>query len=350
MAARLRKRRDISEVDLEPEVISQDSVPSNKLNTPTSDIEVYAKEVLNTLINDNLPPTPSNYILYFDRLLEDKSETLRKQVNSILEFDQDNDDDKSLELEKYLKKGFQSVKSILGVTANMYKNMALMTKILDKRKAELENDPTSATALNAIINLEEDVSKLNGIIKKQITQMKTLYDDTASIVKDVENETIFDNRYGIYNKRYLLTKLDQEIKSISEFNHKSTVIMLELSKSLEEQIESEKVLVLMTKTIARLLMKTSRRSDIVAHYSNGIFAMILKHTDINSAKKASERLCDLVSNSNFFLAEKEIELKIAVGIAPIKESKSVEETILCALDAMQNAYNDDSIDFSVCEA
>ncbi len=350
MAARLRKRRDISEVDLEPEVISQDRVPSNKLNTPTSDIEVYAKEVLNTLINDNLPPTPSNYILYFDRLLEDKSETLRKQVNSILEFDQDNDDDKSLELEKYLKKGFQSVKSILGVTANMYKNMALMTKILDKRKAELENDPTSATALNAIINLEEDVSKLNGIIKKQITQMKTLYDDTASIVKDVENETIFDNRYGIYNKRYLLTKLDQEIKSISEFNHKSTVIMLELSKSLEEQIESEKVLVLMTKTIARLLMKTSRRSDIVAHYSNGIFAMILKHTDINSAKKASERLCDLVSNSNFFLAEKEIELKIAVGIAPIKESKSVEETILCALDAMQNAYNDDSIDFSVCEA
>ena len=52
----------------------------------TSDIEVYSKEVLNALIDDNLPPTPNNFSLYFDRLLEDKSENLRKQILSMLEY------------------------------------------------------------------------------------------------------------------------------------------------------------------------------------------------------------------------------------------------------------------------
>ncbi len=43
--------------------------------------------------------------------------------------------------------------------------------------------------------------------------MKTIYDDTANIVKNVENETIFDNQFGVYNKRYLMTKIEQEVRS-----------------------------------------------------------------------------------------------------------------------------------------
>ncbi len=93
--------------------------------------------------------------------------------------------------------------------------------------------------------------------------------------------------------------------------------MIELSRELTTSVNNEKAIVLMTRTIARLLLKTSRRSDIVAHYGNGVFAMLLKHTDIESAKKASERLCDLVSNSNFFLADREIQLKISIGITDI---------------------------------
>ena len=93
----------------------------------------------------------------------------------------------------------------------------------------------------------------------------------------------------------------------------------------------------MIRTIARLLMKTSRRSDLVAHYGNGVFAMILKHTDLKSAQKASERLCELVSSSNFFLAEREINLKISIGIKAIIGDQGVEEQMIHALDAMAAA-------------
>jgi len=313
----------------------------------TSDIEAYAKEVLETLIADNLPPTPNNYTLYFDRLLEEKSEGLRKQIYSILELEESNDDENTIALEQSLKQGFGSIKGILGVSANLYKNMALMSKILEKRKKELAKKPEAKEALSVISTLEKDVNKLNSILKTQSTQMRSIYDDTAKIIKQVENETIFDDRFGVYNKRYLLTKIEQEIGLIKEFGHKSSLIMIELSRDLKRSVKNEKALLLMMRTVARLLLKTSRRSDIVAHYGNGIFAMLLKHTDIESAKKASDRLAFLVSNSNFFLADKEIQLKISIGITDIDPNYSVEEIIVSALDGIEKAYELSNVDYAV---
>jgi len=312
-----------------------------------SDIEVYAQEVLDTLIADNLPPTPNNFSLYFDRLLENKSPSLRKQIHDMLELEESNDTEKTIELEKNLKHGFSSIKTILNTTANLYKNMSLMTKILEKRQNELTKDPDRREAIGIVKVLEGDVSKLNTILKTQSRQMKSSYDETAKIVKSVENETIFDNQYGVYNKRYLLTKIEQEIELVSRFHHKSSLIMIELSKTLKQSVKNEKALTLMTRTIARLLLKTSRRSDIVAHYGNGVFAMLLKHTDIESAKKASERLCDLVSNSNFFLADREVQLRISIGITDINTERSVEEIVVNAINAIEKAYESKDIDYAV---
>ncbi|HFB53307.1 MAG TPA: GGDEF domain-containing protein, partial [Sulfurimonas autotrophica] len=156
MAGTLRKksRRNIDDTSSEVDV---PVISALDMDNPSSDIEIYAKEVLNTLIADNLPPTPNNFSLYFDRLLEDKSENLRKQIHSILELEENNDDENTIALEHSLKEGFSSIKGILGVTANLYKNMTLMTKILEKRKKELENKPEAEEALAIISTLENDV-------------------------------------------------------------------------------------------------------------------------------------------------------------------------------------------------
>lgn len=314
---------------------------------PANDIEAYSKDVLKELIKDNLPPTPNNFSLYFDRLLEDRSENFRKQILGMLELEESNDAENSIMLEQSLKQGFSSVKNILNVTASLYKNISLMTKILQKRKSELSATQDQNTSLSIIATLSADVGKLDAILKKQSQSLKVQYDETAKVVKNVENETIFDNKYGVYNKRYLMTKIEQEIALVSEFKHSSTLIMIELSKHLIADVNNEKALIMMTRTIARLLLKTSRRSDTVAYYGNGQFAMLLKHTDLESAKKASERLVELVANSNFFLGDKEIQLKIAIGITDINPSYSVEETVVSSMDGIEKAYADSSSDYAV---
>ncbi|MBW6489121.1 GGDEF domain-containing protein [Sulfurimonas sp.] len=314
---------------------------------PEGDLEAYSKEVLNALMKDGLPPTPNNFSLYFDRLLEDKSQNTRNHIVSVLELEENNEDENSIMLEQSLKQGFSSIKNILGVTANLYKNMALMTKILEKRKQELEASSETNETRGVAASLGSDIVKLNEILKKQSGSIKTMYDDTAKIIKNVENETIFDNQFGVYNKRYLMTKVEQEIELIRKFKHKSSLIMIELSRELKKSVNNEKAIMLMTKTVARLLLKTSRRSDTVAHYGNGVFVMLLKHTDIESAKKASERLCDLVSNSNFFLGDREIQLKISIGITDVTENNSVEEIIVSSMDGVEKAYENPSLDYAV---
>ena len=337
---RSRNRRSLNADNAE-------SANSLDVDNTSSDIEEYAKEVLSALIKDNLPPTPNNFSLYFDRLLEDKQDSFRKQISSMLELEEGNDAESTLELEQSLKQGFSSIKNILGTTAHLYKNMTLMTKILDKRLKELAEDSELQAIVNIASALENDISKLNTIVKKQSAQMKTLYDETATIVKSVENETIFDNKFGVYNKRYLMGRIEKEIGLIKEFKHKSSLIMIELSRELKQSIGNEKALLLMTRTIARLLLKTSRRSDTVAHYGNGVFAMLLKHTDINSAMKASDRLCYLVSSSNFFLGDREIKLEISIGITDIDTDYSVEETIVSVMNGVEKAYRNEDRDYEV---
>jgi len=326
---------------------SNTGAESLDIDVTANEIEIYAKEIVDAIIDDNLPPTPNNFSLYFDRLLEQKDENVRKQIASMLELEESNDDENTILLEQNLKHGFTSIKSILSVTANLYKNMSLMTKILDKRKKDLQSKPKADVSLKLVGMLEGDVGKLNTILKKQSSQMRILYDKTATIVKNVENETIFDNVFGVYNKRYLMTKIKQEISLVEEFKYKSSFIMVELYKDIKKDIHNDKAILLMTRTVARLLLKTSRRSDIVAHYGDGKFAMLLKHTDIESAKKASERLCYLVSNSNFFLADREIQLKIAIGITDIDSEHTVEEIVVSSIDAIDMAYEDKKNDFAV---
>jgi diguanylate cyclase (GGDEF)-like protein len=351
MAGALKKnrtRRNIKNVQTSLDTpISSPSSLQQRSAEPEGDLETYAKEVLASVIKDGLPPTPNNFSLYFDRLLEDKSQSTFKRIVSVLELEESNDDENSIQLEQNLKKGFSSVKNILSVTANLYKNMSLMTKILEKRKDELQESQDFDASKSVLNALEGDVSKLNSILKKQSSSMKELYDETATIIKNVENETIFDNQFGVYNKRNLMKKIEHEIELIHKFNHKSSLIMIELSRELKQSVKNEKAIMLMTKTIARLLLKTSRRSDTVAHYGDGVFAMLLKHTDIESAKKAAERLSDLVSNTNFFLADREIKLKISVGITDVTEESSVEEIIVSAIDAIEKAYQNPKIDFAV---
>jgi diguanylate cyclase (GGDEF)-like protein len=348
MAAKIRERGGRRESRRETSVNSESLRDGASGGEATSDLELYAKEVLSALINDNLPPTPNNYSLYFDRLLEDKSENFRKQIMSMLELEESNDAENTIMLEQSLKQGFTSVKGILNVSASLYKNINLMTKILKKRRDELDESRDDSNVSSSVIaSLEGDVAKLNAILKKQSATLKSQYDETAKVVRNVENETIFDNKYGVYNKRYLMTKLEQEIELVREFKHSSSMIMVELSKELTESVKNEKAIVLMTRTIARLLLKTSRRSDTVAYYGNGQFSMLLKHTDIESAKKASERLVELVSNSNFFLGDREIQLKIAIGITDINPSYSVEETIVATMEGIEKAYEDTNVDYAV---
>ena len=88
------------------------------------------------------------------------------------------------------------------------------------------------------------------------------------------------------------------------------------------------------------MQKTSRRTDIVAHLEDGVFGMLLKHTDRIGACQTVERLADMISNSAIFLEGEEININIVAGIVEIMQIEEIEKLLSFALEMMEKAQND----------
>ena len=86
--------------------------------------------------------------------------------------------------------------------------------------------------------------------------------------------------------------------------------------------------------MSQLLLRTSRRSDIVAHYGDGCFAMVMKYTDENGAKQACKRILNMLTCMPWKIDGEENNLDVQIVSSMISKDKSMEELLSGALDAL----------------
>ncbi|MEA2099356.1 MAG: diguanylate cyclase [Campylobacterota bacterium] len=310
------------------------------------DDDNYPTEVLTKMLSEGVVPTPNNYAMCFERLLETKSESFKNKMIRIIKLDENNNNQGILLSEQGLKEGFLLMRKILSVSSNLYKNMSMMNKVLEKRRVEREaNENQDATKITTV--LKNDIEKLDTILQKQNSIMKEHYTDTATVLKNYENEVIIDKKYNIYNKRYFLLQIEKEKGLIKEFKYKSTLIMIEIDKDFILTINNKKTLMLITKTLIKLLTKISRRGDLLAHYGERKFAMLLTHTNLDTAQGFCTKLCAAVTGSNFFLGDREVTLRTSMGITNMDIEKPSDELISNALNGIKAAYKKDDVNFAV---
>ena len=321
----------------------------------TSELEKFSAMVLKVMGDESVPPTPSNFQIYFDKLLETKPAPFKKRINEFLELENTNNDENHARIEKEVKEGFAQVKNIMQVVSVLYKNLNVMQDIIKKRLTELQGNTNQLAVQNISSSLAEDLKKMFDLTTKQIEQLKEYYQKTNATLQEVESQSIFDIRFGVYNKRYLMKAINDELKLIKNYLHPTSLVLAKVKESTLNQILVKKDRETIVRNIARLLLKTSRRSDIVAHFGEGIFAMVLKHTDINSAKKACDRISDLVYQTSFFVGSSEIETDIELSIVSLNTKHATEEFLSLLLEALPKtgkkllpyvvcSFNEDNVD------
>ena len=311
-----------------------------------NDDDSYPKEVLTKMLSEGIIPTPNNYAICFERLLETRSESFQKKMFRILRLDSNDNNHGILLSERGLKDGFLVMRKILNVSANLYKNMSMMNKVLEKRRIEGEtNKNLDATKITVALN--NDIEKLDVILQKQNTVMKEHYTNTAKILKNYENEVIIDKLYNIYNKRYFLMQMEKEISLMKEFKYKSAIVMIEMDKGFIVSINNEKTLMLITRTLIKLLAKLSRKGDILAHYGSRKFVMLLTHTNMEAAQFFCSKVSSAVANSNFFLGDREVTLRTSMGIANINVNQEPDELLSSAKAGIKLAYEKNDADFAI---
>ncbi len=330
----VRLDKDKLQGDFIPPVKKAHNIETASVQNANSELEKFSLFVLRSIIDDNVPPTPGNFQIYFEKLLENKPMAFKKRMKEYQDNDDTDADEYRAKMEREIKEGFTQIKGIVKVVSTIYKNLNIMRQIVKKRLDELKINASQLSIDSTLSKLNDDIEKLTALTTKQMETLKEHYVKTIEILKDVENKAIFDSKYGVYNKKHLLVSLQKELDTIRQYNHKSSIVMIKIKHEVLDKIVTAKEREILTRNIAKLLMKTSRRSDVVAHYGGGIFAILMKHTDINSAEKACERIGELIYGTSFFIDETEIEIDIELGIMPIDPHYDIEESIIAALDVL----------------
>ena len=301
-----------------------------------SEIEEFSKEVLDEMIRQNVPPTPSNFYIYFDKLIEDKPSDYRRELLKILELENSSDQEQSILMEQNLKEAYLNIKKFMHFISEIYKSVSKLLSILQKRKYEIEKIVDNAGLNSVIASIERDAVTIRDIIRRESRNIKNTYQATSYLVEDVQNLAIYDSRYDVYKKIYFLRKVEQEIKLMKEFDHESSVMLISVKREMLSSY-SPKIIQMITRTIAKLILKTSRRSDMIALYDEHTFVILMRYTTIENAGKTAERLKDIILNTSFFVKENEINLDVDIGIGNIKIEESIEDTIKGVLKSIDTA-------------
>ncbi|NPA88272.1 MAG: diguanylate cyclase [Epsilonproteobacteria bacterium] len=313
------------------------SIEARDLNEAVSPLEKFAKKVFDKLIEEGVPPLPYYYRIYFFNMLDDEDINFRKHIYEMIAVEESNENEKDFELERKLKLSFKYSKELLQRTAMIYKNANTIKELLNKYADEISFIASPKALEKTLKQFEAKLETINKKLDLELNEVKKLYSKNIEVLKEIESNSMFDQRYGVYNKKYFLKIVQKEIKLIDKFSHVSSVVTIKIKDEILRQLKNEKNIILANRSVSKIILKTSRRTDTVAHLGEGIFAMLLKNTDRIGASKTIERLSDMISTASVFFEGEEVEIQIVGGVVEIKDKKDAKEYVENAINVMREA-------------
>ena len=317
-------------------VDKKDLKESNSKKDTFETIDELSLETLNSLKEDRSPATPTNYGIYFEKALELKDDNIQKDIDEILNLDIIHSLEDSFETEKYIKENITQVKNILRTISVIYEKTNIMKKITQKKKEDISVDYNKFS----LLSFEEDLENFNNILRKQLLTIKESYNKSISSIKEIENRSIYDHKYEIFNKNYFLKALTNEIKSINKFSHESIVFAIKVDNKLLDSIKFKKDRAIIIKLVSKMLLKSLRKNDIVAHYKDDVFVCLLKYSDIEDAKNICDRIYNAIHSTKVVLNFKEITVDVKIAISRLNPNLEPEKIINSLLEKLSLSKNE----------
>jgi len=163
----------------------------------------------------------------------------------------------------------------------------------------------------------------------------------------LEQESITDPLIGIYNRRYLERRLDEEFERARRYRMPLSLLLLDIDhfKQVNDQY-GHQTGDLVLNYLGHLLLDAMRSSDIVARYGGEEFIIIAPNTPGHIALNLAERLREHVANHKLVLSGKpterlEINVTASIGVADLDPRiDSAEQLVHLADMALYRAKQD----------
>lgn len=321
-------------------------VESN-VGAESNDLKKFSKEVLNSLAKDDIPPLPQNFESYFVKMLDDKPLEFKNMILEMLQYEQSYESNTRILMESDIKNVFSTMKTMLQAVAAIYKNFSILKNIITKKLSELEMANNPLTIKNILIILDENISKLDTLFEKHINILKDGYDNIVKTYKNLEAQTVYDQKYEVFNKKYFLECAQNELSASQKYGFSSSIVMVKISGKTLDLLQSAQDRDSIIKNSAKILMQTSRRSDIIAYYDKEIFAIIMKHTTLENAAKACERISNLFQSTISFIDHTEVKIYTEISATSLSENQPVEEIMNSLFQGLKECKKNNDLYFIV---
>ena len=165
------------------------------------------------------------------------------------------------------------------------------------------------------------------IIGRDITDMKRL-------MEELEILSITDPLTGLYNRRYLTTRLEREVSLAKRYGRDFLVFMLDLDdfKMVNDSMGHRAGDYVLTQA-ANIMKSRFRETDVIARYGGDEFAGILMTERLDQGQEILTRILEELKQSDLTWHGHKISASFSVGITSFKCSGRNVESLLAIADS-----------------
>lgn len=167
---------------------------------------------------------------------------------------------------------------------------------------------------------------------------KKQYEDLQAALEVNKRLATTDELTGLYNRRYFMEKLAQQ-KALSERNNSDFVIFycdLDHFKNINDTFGHHTGDIVLQK-FSEILKSSIREIDYAARFGGEEFVGLLVDTDLENAKKVTERIRASIASYNFNDVAPSLHSSVSIGMANFKQFNTIQETLMSADNRMYHA-------------
>lgn len=176
-----------------------------------------------------------------------------------------------------------------------------------------------------------------------MVRLKRKHDEVNRARTELAELSIQDGLTGLYNYRYLHSRLSEEFKRADRYKESLACLMLDVDdlKRLNET-RGHHVGDSVLKEIARRLKDAVREIDVVARYGGDEFLLVLPSTGFPGALTLADRIWNAISGAPFEADSQNIPVTASLGVAlfPSRDIRNKDDLVAAADRALSQSKQD----------
>ncbi|HKC61399.1 MAG TPA: diguanylate cyclase [Myxococcales bacterium] len=169
---------------------------------------------------------------------------------------------------------------------------------------------------------------------RALLRVKEMHDRVLSIQRELERLVVSDPLTGLYNRRYLVERLGQEMNRVDRYGGKLAFAMIDLDgfKPVNDKyghVFGDRLL----RAVASEISRSLRTPDVAARYGGDEFAVILPQTQPEGALRVCERIRKAVEQLALNAGDAPVSVTATLGAADYPaEGITIAEGLIHAAD------------------